>query len=233
MKVVILQSNYIPWKGYFDLIHDADIFVFYDEVQFTKNDWRNRNKLYTKNGIQWLSIPIAKDAVKKNISAVELTDPHWQVQHLKSIKLGYRGAEFFHQLEPILDFLYLENHWTNLSELNQEATKYIASYLGITTQFINSKDLILEGDRVEKLINMLKQLNATEYISGPAAINYISNAVDLFSSNNIKLTFKDYSNYPVYKQFNNTFENAVSILDLLAHVEKSKITNYIWKWRSQ
>src|SRR5213075_1126236 len=104
MKVVILQSNYIPWKGYFDLIHDADVFVFYDEVKYTKNDWRNRNKIYTKNGLQWLTIPIGNEAVKSKISEVGLTSSQWQSQHRKAIELGYANAKYFEQLEPVLDF---------------------------------------------------------------------------------------------------------------------------------
>src|SRR4051812_8183445 len=107
MKVVILQSNYIPWKGYFDLINDADIFVFYDEVKYTKNDWRNRNKIYTKNGMQWLTIPIHKDAVKQKISEVEMPDNSWQELHHKSLEFGYKSAPYYKQLEPLLTELYL------------------------------------------------------------------------------------------------------------------------------
>src|SRR3954469_16903743 len=98
MKVVVLQSNYVPWKGYFDLIHDADLFVFYDEVKYTKNDWRNRNKIFTTNGVQWLTIPISKDAVKQKISQVEIKDNGWQELHYKSLFFGYKSAPFFNQL---------------------------------------------------------------------------------------------------------------------------------------
>ena len=233
MKVVILQSNYIPWKGYFDLIHDADIFVFYDEVKYTKNDWRNRNRIYTKNGLQWLSIPIEKQAVKQKISEVGITDASWQMQHYKAIELGYGKAKYYQQLQPVLDFFYKENQWDKLSSFNQSAIQYISTFLGIKTRFIDSGELNLEGNKLDRLINILKQLKATEYISGPAAKVYLSGAEDLFSSNNIKLSYKNYANYPQYPQFSNTFEDAVSIFDLIAHIDKKQIGNYIWKWRDQ
>src|SRR3954469_1788276 len=92
MKVVVLQSNYVPWKGYFDLIHDADLFIFYDEVQYTKNDWRNRNRIVTKNGPQWLTIPIPHEAVHQKISEVLLPkDGDWQKLHWKSLFFGYKA----------------------------------------------------------------------------------------------------------------------------------------------
>src|SRR3954468_728178 len=102
MKVVILQSNYVPWKGYFDLIHDADLFVFYDEVKYTKNDWRNRNRIYSKNGLQWLTIPIPHSAVKQKISEVLLPEGDWPAQHYKSLSFGYGKAPFFGQLDELM-----------------------------------------------------------------------------------------------------------------------------------
>src|SRR4051812_45940055 len=99
MKVAVLQSNYVPWKGYFDLIHDVDLFVFYDEVQYTKNDWRNRNRIYTKNGLQWLTIPVSRDSVHQKISEVKLPSNSWREQHWKSLAFGYAQAPHFTQLE--------------------------------------------------------------------------------------------------------------------------------------
>src|SRR3954471_21716869 len=100
MRVVVLQSNYLPWKGYFDLIQSADVFVFYDEVQYTKNDWRNRNRICSKNGLHWLTIPIRSDAVKKKISEVQLDDPRWQQDHFKILTQSYRAGRHFGQIEP-------------------------------------------------------------------------------------------------------------------------------------
>jgi hypothetical protein len=227
-KVVILQSNYIPWKGYFDLINDADLFIFYDEVKYTKNDWRNRNKIYTTNGMQWLSIPIAKDAVNHKISDVRITDMHWQDIHYKSLSLGYKKTPFFNQLEEIIQTVYLETKWDYLSVLNQSLIKKISTLLNIKTQFVDSKNYTLHGDRVERLINLLNQVGATEYISGPSAKDYLSGNEHLFADNDIKLTYKEYPKYPDYKQLSQPFRNDVSIFDMITNIQVDEIKNYIW-----
>lgn len=232
MKAVILQSNYIPWKGYFDLIHDADVFIFYDDVQYTKNDWRNRNKIYTPNGLQWLTIPIAGDAVKKKISEVELKDSKWQQLHYRSLSLGYARAPFYSQLKPLLEKIYLSRNWERLIDINHFQIEYISSLIGISTLFKRSSDYTIEGDRVQKLINLLKQAGADTYISGPAAKNYLAGYEDTFSENNIKLVYKDYSGYPEYPQLSTPFEHGVSILDMIANIEINQIKEYIWGWRA-
>jgi len=231
VKTVVLQSNYIPWKGYFDLIHDADVFIYYDEVQYTKNDWRNRNRIYTKNGLQWLTIPISADAVKLKISEVEIKDQNWQDLHYKTISLGYAKAPFFHQLKSLLEEVYIQKQWKNLSTVNRFLIEKISALLGIETTFKNSKDFILKGDRIERLINLLKQSGATTYISGPAAKEYLKGYEDLFVENHIQLQYKDYSGYPSYPQMKESFENYVSIVDMLANIELNEIKNYIWGWR--
>jgi hypothetical protein len=231
-KVAVLQSNYIPWKGYFDLIHDVDIFCFYDEVQYTKNDWRNRNKIYSKNGLQWLSIPINKDAVKLKISEVQLP-LSWRDKHKSAIKMSYNRAACIGNLDMLLTELYEEGDFRYLSEFNQYSIKRIADFLGIKTQFINSAHFELKGDRVARLISLLKQIGATEYISGPAAKDYLEGSEHLFEEASIRLVYKEYGNYPPYKQLREPFENYVSILDLVANVEKNEIPKYIWEWRKQ
>lgn len=232
MKAVILQSNYITWKGYFDLIHDADIFVFYDEVKYTKDDWRNRNKIYTKNGIRWLSIPVYRDAVKQKISEVIIKDSRWQEKHFKSIYLGYKSAPFFSQLEPVIVDIYKSNEWKYLSEMNQYVTKKIATILGIKTPFVNSKDYVLHTDRMERIYGLLRQVGADEIITGERSKNYLGDkGEELFLSNGFKLTYKKYK-YPAYKQLSNPFRNDVSILDLIANIKLDEIKNYIWEVKS-
>ena len=230
MKVVILQSNYLPWKGYFDLVNDADVFCFYDEVKYTKNDWRNRNKLYTKNGLQWISIPIIKDAVKLKISEAELPE-NWQDEHSKIIKYAYGRAPFYSNLEGLCEDFYQKSKFRFLSEFNQYSIKKIANFIGIKTAFVNSNDYELRGDRVERLINLLKDIGATEYISGPAAKDYLTEQEHFFLDNNIKLTYKNYDGYPEYEQLRKPFENYVSVIDLIANISKDDIAKNIWKWR--
>lgn len=232
LKVVVIQSNYLPWKGYFDLIHDADLFVFYDEVKYTKNDWRNRNKIYPVNGMQWLTIPIDKDAVKLKISEVQITDKNWQQLHYKTLSEGYKRAPFFFQLEPILNEVYLENNWDNLSQLNQFLIKKLSALIGIKTKFANSKEFDLKGEREDRLINLLIQAHADEYISGPSAKDYLSGKEHLFSQHSIQLTYKIYPDYAHYKQLSEPFRHDVSIVDLIAHIKFEEIKNYIWSFKN-
>lgn len=229
MKVVILQSNYVPWKGYFDLINDADTFVFYDCVKYTKNDWRNRNQIATKNGNQWLTIPMPGNAVNMAIDEAVIEDKKWQDTHYKSLYFAYKKAPFFPQLEELIE-LYLKQHqWQKLSALNQFVIKHIATKIGINTNFIDSRELAgLEGDRVERLISILTQLNATEYISGQAAKDYMTGHEHLFSDKGIHLTYKLYPQYPVYTQLSPEFSHFVSILDMVAHLHWDEIKHYIY-----
>ena len=227
MRAVVLQSNYLPWKGYFDLIQNADVFVYYDEVQYTKNDWRNRNRICTKNGVQWLTIPVSQDAVKLKISEVRIPDPRWQQAHFKALGYGYRRARFFHQIEPLLDEFYTTRTWNFLSELNRHCTERIAGLLGITTRFLDSKAFNLEGGRLERLVSLLQQLGATEYLTGPSAREYLAGGEELFAAAGIQVRFKSYAGYPEYAQLHAPFEHAVSIIDVLANVDLAEARRFI------
>lgn len=232
MRVVILQTNYLPWKGYFDLIHDADIFVYYDEVQYTNRDWRNRNKIYSKNGLHWLSIPVSKDSKYKRISEVEMSDHRWQKKHYTSISKSYANAPSFEEVKELLDNVYLANTWYSLSKLNKYLIEEISTKIGCKTVFKDASSLDLRGDRVERLIHILTQVNAREYISGPSARDYLAGSEHLFADNNIKLTYKEYAGYPEYKQMREPFEHAVSIIDLIVNVGFERTPFYIWGWRA-
>lgn len=228
-KVVILQSNYMPWKGYFDLINDADIFVFYDVVKYTKNNWRNRNIIYTKNGKQWLTVPVDSRAVNLPINEVGLNNTEWQKLHFRTLELGYKKAPYFFQLEELIYLFYRERTWHKISELNQFCIQTICKKLAIKTQFVNAENLKISGERIEKLVSILKQVNATEYITGPAARDYLSGNENIFSENDIALSYKKYGGYSEYKQLNSPFEHGVSILDLVANINWQEMANYIWK----
>ena len=227
MRAVVLQSNYLPWKGYFDLIQSTDVFVYYDEVQYTKNDWRNRNRICSKNGLHWLTIPISREAVKLRISEVLLPDPRWQSDHFKTLYHTYRSAPYFHQIEPLLHDFYQARSWRWLSELNRHCTASIARLLGLKTQFLDSKDFSLEGDRMERLVSLLRQIGATEYLSGPSARAYLSGSEELFERSGVRLLFKSYEGYPQYSQLHTPFDHAVSILDLLANVKIGDCRRFI------
>ena len=227
MRVVVLQSNYIPWKGYFDLIQNADVFVHYDEVQYTKNDWRNRNRICPRQGPTWLTIPINRDAVKLKISNVLLPEACWQAEHYKTLFQSYRPAPHFAQIEPLLHELYQARIWTHLSELNHFCAEHIARLLGLRTRFLNSKDFQLGEGRVERLVSLLRQVGATEYLSGPSARSYLAGSEPLFAEAGIRLLFQSYAGYPEYPQLHAPFEHAVSIIDVLANVPLADCRHHI------
>lgn len=212
MTVSILQSNYIPWKGYFDIIAKSDVFVIYDEVQFTKNDWRNRNLIKTQNRLEWITIPVRKENLHQKIFETEILQSHWIKKHKSTLQTNYGKARYFKQYKDIFFEIY-DFPTTNLSEINRLFIEKICVILAIETKIIDSRELNLEGDKVERLIDACKKLNATKYLSGPAAKNYINE--DLFNENNIEIEWMDYSNYKEYNQLYPPFEHGVSILDLI------------------
>jgi|SRR5581483_5334775 hypothetical protein len=227
-KVAVIQSNYIPWKGYFDIIHDADLFIFYDDVQYTKNSWRNRNRIKTAQGLCWLTIPVGQRE-DRLICEVEIPDEPWTKKHWTTIKQSYAKTPFFAQYREFFEFVYLESRWRNLSELNQFLIKTISrDFLGITTKFEDSRQYHAQGQKLDRLIDLLTKAGAELYISGPTAKGYINE--QRFVEAEIELVYKDYSNYPEYSQPFPPFEHAVSILDLLFSCGPAA-ADYVWGWR--
>lgn len=228
-RLAVLQSNYIPWKGYFDIIHDVDEFIFYDEVQFTKNDWRNRNKIITPQGEIWLSVPVGTDE-HRLILDVQIKDSAWQKKHFKTLEMAYHKAPHFDRYREFLEFVYLEKRWDYLYELNRFLIEKISrDFLGITTKFSDSRDYPSHGVKHEKLLSLVKAAGADVYISGAAAKNYI--AAEDYARAGIELVWKDYSDYPPYPQLGKNFNHYVSILDLLFSVG-DEAPWYIWGHRT-
>lgn len=225
-RVAIIQSNYLPWKGYFDIIHDVDIFVFLDDVQMTKRDWRTRNKIKTPRGTEWLTVPV-KGGRDQLICETEIATSNWQKDHWKAWHTNYSRTPFFREYKSLLEWLYGESH-RNLSKFNQQATAMICDILGITTRLLCSSDLDAGGVKDDRIINICKILGVTSYLSGPAARHYI--VAEKFSAAKIELEYKDYSGYPEYPQLFPPFEHAVSILDLLFNCGPAA-PEYIWGWR--
>lgn len=227
-KVAVIQSNYIPWKGYFDIINDVDLFVFYDNVQYTNRDWRNRNKVKVSQGTQWLTVPVqaSRDML---VCDVTIASPDWGGNHYKTLLHQYAKAPYFKNYKPFLEYVYLEKTWESLSELNQFLIRQISvDILGINTKFEDSRKFQVQGQKLDRLVHLVKQTGAELYVSGPAAKDYIDQ--ESFSDEGIALVYKDYSNYPEYSQFHPPFEHYVSILDLLFHTGPDA-PYYIWGWR--
>ena len=229
-KVAVLQSNYIPWKGYFDIINDVDLFVFYDDLQYTKNDWRNRNKIKTDKGLEWITIP-AGNNLDRLICEVEIGDKRWQRKHWQQISQHYGKCDFFAHYRNLFEDFYLGEKRRNLSQLNQHLIRVIATeVLQVTTRFADSRDYAVTATRSERLLNLVRSTEADTYVSGPSARSYIDD--QSFAAANIELVWKDYSGYPEYPQRYPPFEHGVSILDLIFNVGP-EAPWYIWGWRNQ
>jgi hypothetical protein len=213
MRVAILQSNYIPWRGYFDIISKVDLFIFYDDVQYTKNDWRNRNKIKTPRGAEWLTVPVGPK-LNRRICDVTIPDARWQQRHYRRLEASYRSAPYFEAMKDFLESVYLHTIWTNLSELNQTLIKRIcAEHLDIRTPFEDSRRYSLAASKGERVVELLSKAGATEYLSGPAAKAYLD--PKLLELAGISLEWMDYADYPEYEQLYPPFDGAVSILDML------------------
>lgn len=227
-RVAVLQSNYIPWKGYFDIIHDVDEFIFYDDVQYTKNDWRNRNRIKTAAGPKWLTIPVGP-RLSRLVSDVVLPDGDWPRSHLQRMTTAYATAPHFAEYRGWIEKTWLGGRWRTLSDWNQHLIRTIAQdLLGIRTVFRDSREFRLEGRGEDRLLDLLNRTGAEIYVSGPAAKAYIDPA--RFVAAGIELRWKDYSGYPDYPQLYPPFVHEVSVLDLMFHMGGGA-PHFIWGWR--
>ena len=216
MKAVILQPSYIPWRGFFHLIQKADMFVFYDDVQYDEHGWRNRNQIKTANGLQWLTIPVVTKGVhSQGISIKDIRfvpNNNWREKHLRSLRQSYAKAPHFRRYAPLIESFYAR-HDEFLADFTIDFTVAIARELGISrTQFVRSSSLPGGGEKTGRVISILKHLGAKQYISGPSARAYIEPGK--FAAANIALEYMVYD-YPEYPQLHGAYEPQVSVLDLL------------------
>ena len=230
MKCVILQPSYIPWRGYFDQIRKADVFVFYDDVQYDKHGWRNRNRIKTPAGPQWLSIPVLTKGLKESDALLASTRiaPHrdWERKHWETLQQAYGKAPFWRRYAPLLEVIYKRKPRAEfLVDVTIELTVILAGELGIeSTRFVRSSSLGIDGVKTQRLIRLLCALGATHYITGPSAKDYL--AEEEFRLANIELEYMSY-NYPEYPQLYPPFDPHVSIVDLL-FMTGPEAPHYIW-----
>lgn len=218
-KVAILQSNYIPWKGYFDMIAAVDEFILYDDMQYTRRDWRNRNQIKTPQGVQWITVPVkVRGKYYQSIRETEIDGIDWAEAHWKSIVQNYRKAQHFDEIAAIFEPLYCQRRYQQLSNLNRSLIEAVCNYLGINTKISNSWDYQLIEGKTERLADLCSQAGCAEYISGPAARDYINE--DIFIDQGIKLSWFEYSGYQEYPQLWGEFTHGVTILDLLFNCGK-------------
>lgn len=215
-RVAILQSSYVPWKGFFAQIGLVDEFILYDDVQYTKGDWRNRNLIKTDNETGWLTIPVLLNGrFGQKILDVEIADRRWAFRHWRTIQTVYARAPHFRSLAPALERLYetasTERLLTNVNELFIRA---LCDLLEIQTKITRSSEYELRGDRNERLITLLQQAGSTSYLSGPSAKAYVNG--QRFCDAGISVQWMDYSRFPEYAQlYSPPFVHEVTILDLL------------------
>jgi WbqC-like protein family len=213
-RIAILQSNYIPWKGYFDMIAAVDEFVLYDDMQYTRRDWRNRNQIKASQGLQWLTVPVlVKGRYLQTIRETRIDGSGWAASHWRSLVQNYRKAPHFTEVVSWLEPLYLGPVPDHLSQLNRTFLEAICRYLGIRTTITNSWDYRLRDGKTERLADLCVQAGATGYVSGPSARDYIDEGI--FRDLGIQLTWFDYAGYPEYPQLWGPFVHGVTVLDLL------------------
>jgi WbqC-like protein len=212
-RTAIVQSSYIPWKGYFDLIRSVDAFILLDNVQFTRRDWRSRNRIKTRHGLAWLSIPVHTRGLYTQLIQDTITsDADWGRRHWQTIRTNYAKTPYFESYAHRLAALY-EHPSTRLSEINHAFITAICDMLGITTPITWSSDYETRDTPSHRLIDLCRAVDGTEYLSGPSASTYLD--VAAFEAAGIAVQFADYSGYPEYSQPHGPFEHAVSVLDLL------------------
>lgn len=221
MRVGILQPGYLPWLGFFEQMHKSDVFVIYDDVQYDKESWRNRNRIKTANGVQWLTVPVyVKISEYPLIYEVRIDNKeNWRKKHLFSIKQNYSKARFYKDYIDVFEDAYARE-WKFLIDIDMYFIMRLSECLGIEDKkIVRSSDIKVAGDRVGRLINICKFFNADTFYEGAAGKNYIDDAE--FLRQGIKVEFQDYK-HPVYKQLYGDFAPYLSVIDLLFnHGEES------------
>lgn len=215
MKVGIIQSCYMPWRGYFDFIDDVDLFMLLDDVKYSHGSWRNRNRVKTKVGLQWVSLPVMRGSTEKPIDHVLIGTPKkpWLPQHRRLLTESLGEAPYFKEAIELWDDA-VNCGETHLSKLNEALIRNICRYLSITTPIVRAREYDGQGCKTARLIDLLQKTGATSYLSGPAAMDYLDE--DAFRQAGIALSYKTYD-YKPYPQLWGGFEGAVTILDLIAN----------------
>lgn len=221
MRIVILQPGYIPWLGFFDQLVKSDIFVIYDDVQFDKHSWRNRNRIKTLQGAQWLTVPVlTKGQNKPTNREIRINNNiGWQKKHIKSISQNYYNApyfkDYFYSLEKILS-----QSWEYLFDLNMKLIYFLAESLRINTKIVFSSELGINGEKADRVMDICLHLKATEYLTGDLAKDYLDETA--FLKNKINLIYHNYQ-HPVYRQLYGEFVPYLSVIDLLFNHGKESL----------
>jgi hypothetical protein len=214
MIIGILQPGYLPWLGFFEQMYRSDIFVLYDDVQYDKESWRNRNRIKTANGVQWLTVPVlVRFSERPLITDVRINNEvSWRRKHLSSIKQNYGKAPFFKDYNELFEEAYSRD-WDFLLDLDLYFIMKLAKCLGMEgKEIFRSSDLPVRGDRIERLVHLCKYFGADMFYEGAAGRNYIDE--EAFRKQGVRVEFQDYE-HPVYQQLYGRFIPHLSLIDLL------------------
>ena len=212
--LAVLQPGYLPWLGFFDQLQRSDIFIFYDDVQYDKNGWRNRNRIKSTAGTpHWLTVPVHVRSLEQRLLETEIDNRQaWARKHIGTIRQFYAKAPHLNRYLPGLEELLLSKNWERLCDLDVAAIKLICGWLGLTRDMMRSSEIGIGGERSERLLNLCLHVGADCYLSGNAAQEYLD--VELFAEHGVKIEWQNYQ-HPVYSQQYGTFVPYLSALDLL------------------
>jgi len=228
----IVQSSYIPWKGYFDLINLVDEFVLFDCVQYTRRDWRSRNRIKTAKESVWLTVPVqSKGNYEAPIDTILTDGNQWAEKHWQTISHNYAKAPYFKEYAPIFQRCYEEAaSKSRLSEVNALFLRQICNLLEIKTRITDSREYLISSGKTERLMDICSQVGASVYYSGPSAKGYMDE--ELARSHGVEVRWMTYDDYPEYPQIHPPFEHAVSIIDVFFNVG-DKASTYLQTFDSK
>lgn len=214
--VMVSQSNYLPWKGYFDLVRRADVLVLLDNVQFTRRDWRSRNMIKTPSGVQWLTVPVrTPNGRMTSVSEAEISDAGWAKSHLRTLELSYRRTPYFEQVFGVLEGC-MHGGEALLTNINERSLRTLSEFMDLDIEIQVARGPVEEVDPSDRILNLVQRWGGTRYVSGPAARSYLDTSV--FADAEIEVDFIDYPSYPEYEQLWPPFRHEVSMVDVLFHL---------------
>lgn len=212
-RLVVLQPSFLPWLGHLDQYDWADVFVLYDDTQFDKNGWRNRNRILTPNGVAWLTVPVKTKGLNKplNLEVPINNQSNWQKKLLASVRQSYSKAPYFSTYYPGLESV-LSSSYDFLIDLNLSTFRWLTESLGLSWKVVRSSELEVPGRKTERLVAICEKFQATDYLTGDAAKDYLDQGQ--FDRAGIAVHWHDYR-HPVYEQGRDEFVPYLSVVDLL------------------
>ena len=220
--IAILQPGYLPWLGFFEQMDAADVFVLYDDVQFSKGAWANRNRIKGPNGPQWLTVPVCKKPLAKVIGDVQVSDPVWKRKHVEELHACYSKAPYFESMSGILRVI--EDAGDSLCFLTERLIALLRNYLGVYTRLIRSSVLdVHNDDPTQRLVDICRHFDANRYYCGASSRNYLDETP--FAAAGIEVAYQDDCwAHPTYPQRFGSFVSHLSVVDLLFNCGPASLT---------